>query len=117
MKLNFDQKKLAELCEKYGIAYLGLFGSFARAEATSNSGVDLLVEFSETKSLFERARVLLGFQEFFGRPVDLVTKSTLKPNREPYIRKDLVSLYGKNNYLRKLLSEILTENSAKESNS
>jgi len=34
--------RLAELCEKYGIAELSVFGSVARGEARPDSDVDLL---------------------------------------------------------------------------
>jgi len=36
---------LAELCQRYGVRRLLLFGSFARGEADEESDVDLLVEF------------------------------------------------------------------------
>ena len=37
--------RVDDICEKYGIGYLGLFGSMARGEAREDSDVDLLVEF------------------------------------------------------------------------
>ena len=36
--------KVDDICDKYGINYLGLFGSMARGEQTKNSDVDLLVK-------------------------------------------------------------------------
>ena len=35
--------KIDDLCDKYGINYLGMFGSVARGEARKGSDIDLLV--------------------------------------------------------------------------
>ena len=40
------KEKNAELSAQYGVKSLSLFGSVARDEATANSDVDLIVEFS-----------------------------------------------------------------------
>lgn len=37
----------SDLQQKYFVEKLGIFGSFARDEATSNSDIDLLVQFSK----------------------------------------------------------------------
>ena len=62
----------------FGVARLGLFGSFARDAASANSDVDLLVEFapgSKTlKNLVGLARYLEGE---LGRKVELVTPESL----------------------------------------
>lgn len=40
--LAVDQERLREVCERYGIARLDVFGSVARGTATEDSDVDLL---------------------------------------------------------------------------
>ena len=38
-----DQERLRELCERYGIASLEVFGSVARGDAGPDSDIDLLL--------------------------------------------------------------------------
>jgi len=68
-----------ELKYRYQVARLGIFGSFARNEATESSDVDILVEFSETVDLFHFVRLQSYLAEILGRNVDLVTPDALKP--------------------------------------
>ncbi len=95
MKLNYDPNKLQNICEANGISFLGLFGSFAVGKESQNSDVDLLVDFKNTKSLLEKGRALIAFQDLFGREVDLVSKKNVKPSIRPFINKQLITLYGK----------------------
>jgi len=56
--------------EKYGITKLGLFGSFARNEATEESDVDVCVEMPPVFFDFEAVREKL--ESSFQRPVSVV---------------------------------------------
>lgn len=58
-----------------------LFGSYARGEETSESDVDLLVEFDHSSpiGLFAYARMWRELQERLGCDVDLVEDGTLLP--------------------------------------
>lgn len=87
--------KVDDLCEKYGINYLGLFGSMARGEAKEDSDVDLLVKFDNKHSvgLFKLSQIQKDFEKRFGRRVDLVTKTN--KYIQPYIKKDLMTVYEK----------------------
>lgn len=40
--LTVDPERLAEVCERYGVEELAVFGSVARGEASADSDVDLL---------------------------------------------------------------------------
>ncbi len=73
--------KIAELCRKYKILELSLFGSRARGDFTEGSDFDFLVEFSPTAdiSLFEFSRIQLDLEEVVQANVDLVPKEGLKP--------------------------------------
>jgi len=79
-----------------GINYLGLFGSFARGENNYQSDIDLLIDFDETKSLFDLVNIQLFFQNTLGKKVDLAMKGNLKKSLESYINKDLITVYEKN---------------------
>ncbi len=81
----------AELRERFGVARLALFGSYARGEATPVSDVDVLVAFErpigwEIVDLHDYLEALLGL------PVDLVTEGALqsKPRLWEKVREDLV---------------------------
>jgi predicted nucleotidyltransferase len=46
--VNFNNERVAALCNRYHPKTLRVFGSVARNEATSESDIDLLVTFSKT---------------------------------------------------------------------
>ena len=94
MKINFDTKKLQEICEANDISYLGLFGSYAIGKQRKDSDIDLLVEFNNIKSLLEKGKVLIELQSLFNREVDLVSRKNIKPSLKPFINKQLITLYG-----------------------
>ena len=85
--------RVDDICEKYGISYLGLFGSMARGEAREDSDVDLLVKFNDSANigLFELDRVQRDLEMRFGRKVDLVTK--MNKYIQPEAMKDLKTIY------------------------
>ena len=69
-----------------GIARIGLFGSFARDEATSESDVDLLVEFVPDGKTYDRFLAVSELLEsILQRPVELVTREALSPYLGPRI--------------------------------
>jgi hypothetical protein len=81
-RLRSERERIREL----GVRRLGLFGSFARDEATEASDVDLLVEFEPGTKSFRRfmAAVFL-LEEVLGREVELVTPEGLSP----YLRDEI----------------------------
>ncbi len=90
-----ESPQLVEICKQNNIEYLGLFGSYARGENTVNSDIDLLVKFSETKSLFELSGIERRLEQILGNKVDLVIKDNIKPRIQPYIYQDLKPIYEK----------------------
>lgn len=79
MTLVTDQAALAELCRKYRIRRLSLFGSVLKGTARPDSDVDLLVEFhpGATPTLFGLATMEAEFSGLLGRKVDLRTPAEL----------------------------------------
>jgi len=76
-----DEASLAEICRRYQVRELSLFGSAARGEMRPESDIDLLVEFSPEAQtgLLEFAGLMLDLSQLLGRKVDLVSKKGLKP--------------------------------------
>lgn len=73
-----DEARLTEICRRYGVEELAVFGSVARGESTASSDVDVLYVLApETKLGFGINRLEDELSELFGRPVDLVAKKAL----------------------------------------
>lgn len=79
-----------EQLKNFGVKSLALFGSVARDEASTDSDVDLLVEFSQPVDLFEFVRLQQYLERMLGRPVDLGTPDCLKPQLREQVFKDIV---------------------------
>ena len=82
MVLSIDAIKNAvtPVAIKYKPKAVFLFGSYARGTATESSDIDLLVDTSGTgiKSLLDLAEVYCELEEALGKPVDLITVSSLE---------------------------------------
>jgi hypothetical protein len=70
---------LPDISERYSVSYLGIFGSYVRDEATPESDLDILVDFSMPPTLFQFVRLKNELSDLLGISVDLVMKSALKP--------------------------------------
>ena len=75
---EFNSNDLRELCERYHVQRLAVFGSFAHGNARPDSDLDILIEFEDGKTpglrFFTLQREL---SELFGRDVDLNTAGFL----------------------------------------
>ena len=76
------KEKKQDLASKYPIASLAVFGSYARGEATNDSDIDIVVEFSGPVG-FKFFHLALDLERFLGVKVDLVSKRGVK---EKYLR-------------------------------
>ena len=92
--LPIDTSRIAEICRQNDVASLGLFGSVLREEATENSDVDLLVQFSKRKSLLAMLKLERQLSAALGRNVDLVTEAALSPYLRERIKSDLQVIYA-----------------------
>lgn len=84
------RSELTDLCGRYGVRRLALFGSALREDfEPGQSDLDLLVEFSPT-SPQEHAEAYFGLLEdlesLFGRRVDLLELGAV---RNPYVRREI----------------------------
>lgn len=69
-----------ELCQKWKVKTLGIFGSYIRGEARKDSDLDLLVEIDDPKMSLLRFIALENYlSDLLGVKVDLVEKQALKP--------------------------------------
>jgi predicted nucleotidyltransferase len=76
--------------EKMGVKSLRLFGSVARNEATENSDLDFLVDFSETPTLFELIAVQHFLEDLFQCKVDLGVEQSLREHLRKHVLEDVI---------------------------
>jgi uncharacterized protein len=95
-RTQFDEVALADLCRKYQVRELSVFGSAARGEMRPDSDVDLLVEFlpGARIDLVDYAGLMLDLTKLIGCKVDLVSKKGLKPLIRPSVLKEARLLYA-----------------------
>jgi predicted nucleotidyltransferase len=70
-----------------------VFGSIARGEASGDSDVDLLVEFSKRKSLLALVSLERKMSAALGRKVDLLTEAAISPYLREEINRDRRVIY------------------------
>jgi len=75
--------------KKFGVKRLGVFGSVASNHATRRSDIDFLVDF-DRKSFDAYMGLKLFLQDLFGRRVDLVIRSALKPALRSSVLREVV---------------------------
>lgn len=92
-KLHFDTTPLIELCRRNDVSKLEVFGSAARGEARDDSDIDLLVEFSERKSLLALVSLERKMSSVLGRRVDLLTEAAISPYLLQKINQDRRVIY------------------------
>lgn len=84
---NFQTIELTGLYSRYGIKTLSLFGSYAKGDPTTESDLDLLVEFQKPLGLITFIKVEQELSELLGYKVDLVSRNSL----HPYLRDEVLS--------------------------
>jgi len=75
---DVDVERLREVCERYGVVRLEIFGSLARGTAGADSDVDLLYTLAPGARLgWDIEDLSEELAAVFGRPVDLVSPRAL----------------------------------------
>ena len=89
----FDADKLIDICRQNDVVKVGVFGSMARGDASEQSDIDLIVEFSQRKSLLALVALERKISAALGRKVDLLTEAALSPYLRERIMHDLQVIY------------------------
>lgn len=84
----------APIAERYGVAALYLFGSYARGEATVESDLDFRVEKGQLRSLLELAGLQIDLEEGFDKELDVLTTQMLSERFLERIRPEEVLVYA-----------------------
>ena len=96
-EIDISESQLAELCRKWKVTELSLFGSILRDDFGPDSDVDVLVVFQPDApwSLWDLLDMREELQDLFGRTIDLVEKEALRnPFRRYEILKNHKVLYA-----------------------
>ncbi len=93
-RLAVPEEALIEFCRRYRVRRLSLFGSAVQqGDFTPESDIDLLVEFEPDAKVgfLLLSRMQRELSALFGRPVDLVPRSGLKPAiRDAVLHQEVV---------------------------
>jgi hypothetical protein len=94
--VEVDERRLADICSRYRVRELALFGSAARGEDHPESDLDLLVDFLPQAKigLLDYAGLSLDLTALMGRKVDLVSKNGLKPFVRASVLRDARPVYA-----------------------
>lgn len=89
--IMFLQTHKDEMAQRFGVVSVGLFGSYARGEASEDSDIDIAIELGpERKSLSNFFGVRRYLEQQFGKAVDLGIESTLKPLAREMVAKEII---------------------------
>lgn len=75
-----DYNDVVDLCKKYRVIELSIFGSSIRDDFTPQSDIDILVSFEKNSevNLFDIMEMEKDFSQLLSREVDIVEKESLK---------------------------------------
>lgn len=76
------RKQKPLLKERFHVKEIGIFGSFARGEATDKSDIDFLVTIEAPLEIYRKNKEALSayLKKLFNRNVDLANPNSLKPH-------------------------------------
>lgn len=95
ISIDLPLEKISEICRRYSVAELAVFGSAARGELGPESDLDILVEFQPGVTWgLEYFSLEQELAEAVGRRVDLATKKWLRPEVRSSILRDALIVYA-----------------------
>jgi predicted nucleotidyltransferase len=68
---------------KYNVKRIGIFGSYARGEATETSDIDIVIEL-DAPELFKSVHIKKDLERLFAKHVDIIRK---RKNMNPFLKK------------------------------
>jgi uncharacterized protein len=76
------------LADEFGVSKIGLFGSYAKGNATTNSDVDLVIEF-EGSIGFRFFELVEYLEHLLGRKVDVLTPAGIQNIRIEQVARNI----------------------------
>lgn len=84
---------IVEFLKSKGATKVAVFGSYVRNEETTDSDIDVMVDFDKPITLLDFVGFQLDLEDKIGIKVDLVMEGGINPLVEKYVKKDLTVLY------------------------
>ena len=88
--INFLSSKKEFMKERYGVLKIGLFGSYARAENSDISDIDIAVELKDENRVDNYFGLLHFLEDNLHKKIDLGIESNLKEPIKKYIEKEII---------------------------
>lgn len=93
--IDVDADRLAEVCQRYGVSRLEVFGSVSRGEASADSDIDVLYELAPGARLGWKIEDLADELSYLlGRPVDLISRNALHERLRGVVLAEARLLYA-----------------------
>jgi len=86
-----------EFLKTQPIEKIYLFGSHSRDEATKESDFDFLVDLEDKVDLFQFISIKINLERMLHTKVDLISSNGISPRISPYIERDKILIYEKQN--------------------
>jgi predicted nucleotidyltransferase len=80
---------IARVLTGEGAKKIAIFGSYARGDEKPGSDIDVLVEFTQRKSLLELIRIERGLSDALGVKVNLLTEKSISPYLIDRVRNEM----------------------------
>ena len=92
--IDIQEEQLKEICRRYLIKELAIFGSALREDFNDKSDIDLLYTFQETAghTLFDVVKIKEEFEKLFGRSVDFVSRRAIERSRNKFRKKAILEI-------------------------
>jgi uncharacterized protein len=87
------KQRTVPIFKQYGVSYAALFGSVARGEDQPGSDVDIIVRFGRPTGMVGYMRLIENLETSLDRTVDLVTEQSLNRHVQPYVARDIATIY------------------------
>lgn len=84
------RKQITPTLKKHDVIRAAIFGSYARGDQTSKSDIDLMIEFSGRKSLFDLVGLQLDLEDKTGKKFDVSTFKAINPLIRDRVFKDQI---------------------------
>ena len=94
--MTLPMHEIAEVCRRYRVRELAVFGSAARGDMRADSDIDLLVDFQPDApgGLLAYTGLMLDLSEVLHRKVDLVEREALRPLLRQAVLSEARTIYA-----------------------
>ncbi len=84
---------ITNFLKEKGVIKASIFGSFARGDNTESSDIDLILQLSSDKNLFDLAEIKVDLEEKFRRKIDVLTYNSINPHIKEEILQEQEILF------------------------